>query len=208
MVATIFAVNLVWFRPFSLHLFYEKTFIKFALQDPELLTSLGITEQFGYPVLSMVSLHAAAKGRPKNLIFASRDKPDLRFRDALDNDVEIVTHADKVLVYDRTIGNDELRSDDLQLWWIDTEKITDSAQAKRSLYARLEASLPCNSPPPSPCCSMPSSRASAVPCRTCQRCCRKYCCTGTHARERSEGQMRFRAFAWTFCSCCRSVCVS
>ena len=56
-----------------------------------------------YPVFSMVSLHTAIKGRPKNLIFASPDKPDLRFRDVLDNDVEIVTNADKVLVYDRPI---------------------------------------------------------------------------------------------------------
>ncbi len=70
----------------------------------------------GYPVFSMVSLHAAIKGRPKNLIFASSDKPDLRFRDALDNDVEIVTNADKVLVYDSPIGNDGLRWNDLQQW--------------------------------------------------------------------------------------------
>ena len=48
LAATVFVVNLVWFRPFSLNLFYEKTFIKFVLQDPELLTSLGIAEQFGY----------------------------------------------------------------------------------------------------------------------------------------------------------------
>jgi uncharacterized protein (DUF885 family) len=48
LAATVFVVNLVWFRPFSLNLFYEKAFIKFVLQDPELLTSLGIAEQFGY----------------------------------------------------------------------------------------------------------------------------------------------------------------
>lgn len=101
----------------------------------------------GYPVYSMVSLHAAAKGRPKNLIFASPEKPDLRFRDALDNDIEIVTNADKVLVYDRPIGNDGLRWNDLQQWWSDTEQIVDATQAKRSLYARLKASLPHNSPP-------------------------------------------------------------
>lgn len=101
----------------------------------------------GYPVFSMVSLHAATKGRPKNLIFASPDKPDLRFRDALDNDIEIVTNADKVLVYDRPIGNDGLRWNDLQEWWSDTEQIADATQAKRTLFRRLKASLPRNSPP-------------------------------------------------------------
>ena len=101
----------------------------------------------GYPVFSIVSSHAAVKGRPKNLIFASPDKPDLRFRDALDNDVEIVRNADQVLVYDRPIGNDGLRWNDLQQWWSDTEQIADAEQAKRSLYTRLKASLPRNSPP-------------------------------------------------------------
>lgn len=126
-----------------------------------------------HPVFSMVSLHAAAKGRPKNLIFASPDKPDLRFRDALDNDVEIVTNADKVLVYDRPIGNDGLCWNDLQQWWSDTEQIADATQAKRSLYTRLKASLTasatgrnastgCTAPPPA--CSTPgcSIRASST----------------------------------------------
>lgn len=101
----------------------------------------------GYPVFSLVSLHAATKGRPKNLIFASSVKPDLRFRDALDNDIEIVTNVDKVLVYDRAIGNDGLRWKDLQQWWSDVEQIADATQAKRSLYTRLKESLPSNSPP-------------------------------------------------------------
>ncbi|MGM9487457.1 DUF885 domain-containing protein [Ideonella sp. YS5] len=46
--ATIFLVNLVWFRPFSLNLFYEKVFVSFMLDNPELLTMIGIAEQFGY----------------------------------------------------------------------------------------------------------------------------------------------------------------
>jgi len=48
LVATVFVVNLVWFRPFSLNLFYEKTFITFVLEQPELLSTLRIAEQFGY----------------------------------------------------------------------------------------------------------------------------------------------------------------
>jgi uncharacterized protein (DUF885 family) len=46
--ATVFVVNLVWFRPFSLNLFYEKVFVSFMLDNPELLTMVGIAEQFGY----------------------------------------------------------------------------------------------------------------------------------------------------------------
>ena len=48
LAATVFVVNLVWFRPFSLNLFYEKAFITFVLEQPELLSALGIAEQFGY----------------------------------------------------------------------------------------------------------------------------------------------------------------
>ena len=48
LAATVFVVNLIWFRPFSLNLFYEKIFIAFVLEQPELLSALGIAEQFGY----------------------------------------------------------------------------------------------------------------------------------------------------------------
>ncbi|WP_082321827.1 hypothetical protein [Variovorax paradoxus] len=101
----------------------------------------------GYPVFSVVATHTAAAGRPKNLIFASSIKPDLRFRDAMNNDVEIVTNADKVLVYDRPIGIDGLLWSDLQSWWSETAGIADADAAKKSLYRRLRISLPSNSPP-------------------------------------------------------------
>ncbi len=101
----------------------------------------------GYPTFSLVSLYSASKGRPKNLIFASSEKPDLRFKDALDNDIEIVSNADKVLVYDRPIGNEGLRWNDLQQWWSETKQISDATVAKRSLYKRLKACLPDSSPP-------------------------------------------------------------
>lgn len=85
-------------------------------------------------------------GRPKNLIFASPSKPDLRFRDAINNDIEVVTHADEVLVYDRPIAAGGLTWRDLQAWWADREGL-DSVDAKQSLYSRLLAALPESSPP-------------------------------------------------------------
>jgi uncharacterized protein (DUF885 family) len=44
---SIFLINLIWFRPWSLNLFYEKIFAQTVFDEPELLTSLGLVEQFG-----------------------------------------------------------------------------------------------------------------------------------------------------------------
>ncbi len=43
----IFLVNLIWFRPWSLNLFYEKVFAEVVFEEPELLSSLGLVERFG-----------------------------------------------------------------------------------------------------------------------------------------------------------------
>ncbi len=45
--AAIFLVNLIWFRPWSLNLFYDKVFAEAVFREPELLSSLGLVEQFG-----------------------------------------------------------------------------------------------------------------------------------------------------------------
>lgn len=102
----------------------------------------------GYPVFQVLST-SLKMGRPKNLIFASSIKPDIRFRDAVNNDIEIVTNADKVLVYDRPISPDGLLWSDLQLWWSETKEIPNDDNAKSTLYRRLRESLPENSPPQS-----------------------------------------------------------
>lgn len=47
LIAAVFAVNAIWFRPWSLNVFYEKVFIEFLFEEPELLSSLGLVEQFG-----------------------------------------------------------------------------------------------------------------------------------------------------------------
>ncbi|MGC0211984.1 MULTISPECIES: hypothetical protein [Streptomyces] len=100
----------------------------------------------GYPLFSMVSTRLADNRRPKNVIFASLTKPDIRFLSAVDNDIEIVGDPGNVLVYDREITGDGISWRDLQAWWQETQKIADEAEAKKSLYHRLRRSLPGNSP--------------------------------------------------------------
>ena len=47
LVVAVAAVNVIWFKPFSIDLFFERVFMEYALDDPELLTSLRLLEQFG-----------------------------------------------------------------------------------------------------------------------------------------------------------------
>lgn len=101
--------------------------------------------QHGYPVYALTSLRTA-QGRPKTLIFASPEKPDLRMRDMLNNDVEILSDPLKVLVYDRPIV-DGLRWRELQNWWAERDGVEDGSAAKEGLYRRLQSSLPAKSPP-------------------------------------------------------------
>ena len=48
LVGTVFVINTIYFRPFSVGVFYEKVFFEFALDSPELLSSLRILEQIEY----------------------------------------------------------------------------------------------------------------------------------------------------------------
>ena len=43
----VFLINLIWFRPCSLNLFYEKVFAEILFDHPEILSTLGLVEQFG-----------------------------------------------------------------------------------------------------------------------------------------------------------------
>lgn len=47
-VLAVFLINLIWFRPWSLNVFYEKVFAEVIFSEPELLTQLGLVEQFGF----------------------------------------------------------------------------------------------------------------------------------------------------------------
>jgi len=98
----------------------------------------------GYPRFTLVPTQLARTRRPKNVIFASPTKPDIRFRSAVDNDIELV--SGDALVYDRIVTDDGIRWRDLQSWWQETQQIPDDTEAKNTLYAQLRSSLPANSP--------------------------------------------------------------
>lgn len=84
-------------------------------------------------------------GELKNLIFAATGpKPRIVLRDAINNIIEIVEHADTCLIFDRALNHPGLTWDELVDWWADTSSIADSDPA-RSLYRRLRDSL--SSPP-------------------------------------------------------------
>jgi very-short-patch-repair endonuclease len=125
--------------------------VKFVGVVNEVLRSCGVelrevATQGGYPVFHLVWLSKGVQGRPKNIIFASPTKPDIRFRDAINNDIEIAANVDAVLVFDRPVPPGGLLWSDLQDWW--AERMNQSAEdAKKSLYKRLLESLPQNSPP-------------------------------------------------------------
>ena len=46
-ILAVFLINLIWFRPWSLNLFYEKVFAQVLFEEPELLSSIGLVERFG-----------------------------------------------------------------------------------------------------------------------------------------------------------------
>src|ERR1051326_5649158 len=44
-VLAVFLINLIWFRPWSLNLFYEKVFAQVLFEEPELLSTLDQPER-------------------------------------------------------------------------------------------------------------------------------------------------------------------
>jgi very-short-patch-repair endonuclease len=97
----------------------------------------------GYAVYGVVRAQLGVAGEMKNLIFASiGEKPELVFRDAVNNDVEIVKNADKVLVFDWPLPSSGLLLwQDLQDWWAQAYGVADANVAKAQLYRRLLQSV-------------------------------------------------------------------
>ncbi|MEM9102603.1 MAG: DUF885 domain-containing protein [Pseudomonadota bacterium] len=47
MAASVWLINAIWFKPFNINTFFNRVTIEFALESPELLSSLRILESFG-----------------------------------------------------------------------------------------------------------------------------------------------------------------
>ncbi len=94
-VSLVFVANLIWFKPFSIRLFYEKIFLEFAFNSPELLSQIHIVEQFGIKShqreLDDVSQSREdalrAKVRENLAMLRSYDRQKLDYQEALSYDV-------------------------------------------------------------------------------------------------------------------------
>ena len=69
------------------------------------------------PVYRVINLDPGVKGEVKNIIFASRYKPDIVFQNAISNDIRIVGNAEQCLVYDEPVSADGITWSMLQDWY-------------------------------------------------------------------------------------------
>ena len=77
-VLAIFLINLIWFRPWSLNLFYEKVFAQVLFDEPELLSSIGLVERFGLTGHSAKLGDASPAHQQRFFDRAKKDLADLR----------------------------------------------------------------------------------------------------------------------------------
>lgn len=99
-------------------------------------------ESDGYPCFQLVRTGPGGARRPKTLIFATTEKPDIRFVSVLDNDIEVLQDIDKWLIYDRVVGRSGLRWQELLDWWKDLTGVSEEKAAMDALFKRVLASMP------------------------------------------------------------------
>ena len=92
----------------------------------------------GHLTYTVRRLTPGVEGAAKNLIFAPLGvKPRIVLSDSINNDVRIVEHADKCLIYDRPLRSNGLRWVELAQWWMDSRAVADLSAARRGLGERL-----------------------------------------------------------------------
>jgi AbiJ N-terminal domain 3 len=105
-----------------------------------------VAEDFGDDeLLKLVDFAEPAAGGvsgvAKRLMFATTQKPELVFIDAINSDTEIVRNKDDFLDYRRPIGSAGLSWQDLVSWWSDDHPGGDNRFAANTLYQRLLSCL-------------------------------------------------------------------
>lgn len=113
---------------------------KYLVSDGfELIQSEKIADKIIY---SISELHPGVQGIIKNIIFASKYKPEIVLEDALNNDIRIVRNQEQCLVYDKKVSNDGISWNKLQEWYDEKLYVLDTGY---DLKDRLRETL--NSPP-------------------------------------------------------------
>lgn len=113
---------------------------KYLRSDGYELVSTG---QIGDKIIySVKCVNPGVQGSIKNIIFASKYKPEIVLEDALNNDIKIVKNQDQCLVYDKNVLSTGISWNELQTWYDDKLFILDTGI---DLKMRLRDSL--SSPP-------------------------------------------------------------
>lgn len=73
-----FFIALVWGKPWGIRGLYARTFLKFALKGPELLTMLGVLEKFGLHAHNAKLSDASEEFQDKMFAFVGHDLKTLR----------------------------------------------------------------------------------------------------------------------------------
>ncbi len=112
------------------------------------VTELDVQESYLVDLKELLATFDAGggvEGPTKNLIFAANGpKPEIRLRDAMNNDIEIVKNAEFCLVYDQPLPAEGLQFSRLVSWWRDVQGIAADVgdrDVALSLHDRLRASL-------------------------------------------------------------------
>ena len=95
------------------------------------------------PIFSVQRQRHASARKPKNLIFASTGpKPELGFRDAIDNDIVLLKHGEHCLVYEDEVPEGGLTWGSLTAWWAQREQEGgNDPPTRRALGQRLLKSI-------------------------------------------------------------------
>ncbi|WP_338812152.1 DUF885 domain-containing protein [Bernardetia sp. Wsw4-3y2] len=103
-IFSIWVCNLIWFKPFSVELFYERMFIEYGQDDPELMSRLHLLDNYGITYYNSL------------LTDISDEERDRRYEES------IVRNFEMLRTYKRSQQNEEeLLSTEILDWYLELE---------------------------------------------------------------------------------------